>query len=201
MSENMQLAVVPREPPPPSEMIEGDVLPAPDVLSQVITTCNTKLAATFLVFGYLLRKTDPMYWIDNYQAADVERYGLKKAPFKSRCYYNLVPRNASDVQAAKGIGAAWTSENGQDMLNAYVDGLTKLTPAERYQLLFFCSVLVAEGCRDALRKRQWLIEQIKEIPEEAHWVRVWSDKLFVTFGRNASLETKTQLLGRLGIQF
>jgi hypothetical protein len=191
-----ELAVVPNE-PPPVETIEGEVLPGPQTLSSTIVTSNTKLAATYLVFGYRLRKSDPFYWIDNYQKEDVDKYGLKSAPYKSRCFFNLIPRNGADIQSARGIGGAFSRNTGQEHLLAYINGLGSLTPAEKHQLLFLCSAVIAEGCREAQEKREYLVKQINEMPAGAKWVRVWNGKLSVTFGRNASLETRTQLLAKL----
>jgi hypothetical protein len=192
-----ELAVVPNEPPPPVETIEGEVLPAPQILNSTIVTSNTKLAATYLVFGYRLRRDDPFYWIDNYQKEDVDKYGLKSAPYKSRCFFNLIPRNGVDIQTEKGIGAAFSKGNGQERLMSFVGGLPSLTPAEKHQLLSLCSAVIAEGCREAQEKREYLVKQINEMPPGAKWVRVWNGKLSVTFGRNASLETRTRLLAKL----
>jgi hypothetical protein len=162
----------------------------------VIVTSNTKLAATYLVFGYRLRKNDPFYWIDNYQKEDVDKYGLRDAPFKSRAFFNLVPRNAAEIESAKGIGAAFSGSCSQDLLFNFVKGL-ELNSAQKRQLLFLCSVAIAEGCREVQEKREYLFKEMKKMPPNAKWVRVWSDKLSVTFGRNASLETRTQMLSRL----
>lgn len=175
------------EEPPPGEPGPGGT----------IVTSNTKLAATYLVFGYRLRRNDPFYWIDNYQKEDVDKFGLKNAPFKSRCFFNLVPRTANEIQSARGIGAAFSGTCGQELLFNYVKGLGALTPAEKNQLLFLCSVMIAEGCREVQEKREWLLKEINNMPGAAKWCRVWNGKLAVTFGHNASIETRSQLLGRL----
>jgi hypothetical protein len=189
------LALVPELPPPTP--ISGSALPDQSTEGGTIVTSNTKLAATYMTFGYRLRRRDPFYWIDNYQKEDVDKLGLKGAPYKSRCFFNLVPRSAADIQSAKGIGAAFSNDNGQERLLSFVGSLANLTPAEKHQLLYLCSVVIAQGCRETQEKREYLIKQINEMPPVAKWIRVWNGKLSVTFGHNASLETRSQLLAKL----
>jgi hypothetical protein len=189
-----QLAVVDQLPPAPGSN-EG----TPGVLSRVIVTSNTKLAATYLTFGYQLRRHDPLYWIDHYMGEDIERHGYNRARFVSKCFFNLEPQKQSAVESARAISSAFVTTLGQRMLMEFVNGLTQLTPAEKHQLLFLCSVVVAEGCREVQEKREFLVKQINEMPEAAKWVRVWQDGRSVTFGRNASLETRAQMLAKLGI--
>lgn len=208
MSENlMALPAAEVETPPAPELLpaaieqlmtEPELGAAESSPGGTVVTSNTKLAATYLVFGYKLRRNDPFYWIDNYQAEDVEKYGLKKAPYKARCFFNLVPVTVNQIESAKGIGAAFTGGGSQEMLFSYVAGLGTLTPTEKHHLLFLCAVAIAEGCRKVQEKREFLFKEIKQMPPEAKWVRVWNGKIPATFGRNASLETRTQCLNRIG---
>lgn len=189
------MALVPEAPAATTKA--GEVLPEHSSAGGTIVTSNTKLAATYMVFGYRLRRADPFYWIDNYQKEDIDKFGLARAPYKSRCFFNLVPRSAADIQSAKGIGAAFSGSTGQEQLFAFVGGLDQLSPADKHRLLYLCSVVIAEGCRETQEKREYLVRTINEMPAAAKWVRVWNGRMSVTFGRNASLETRTQLLAKL----
>ena len=158
-----------------------------------LTTSNTKLAATLLVFGFKLRKTDPLYWTEHYQKADIDRLGWRDAPMQPRCSFNF---DVTGV-APREIAAAFESHHSDTEFLDYLNSLS-LPDNEKRKLAAFHSNAVAQGCREVMEQREYLVKVIKDMPEEAKWQVVHGrGKAHVTFGKNASLQTKVQMLSRL----
>lgn len=158
-----------------------------------LTTSNTKLAAALLVFGFRLRKTDPLYWTEHYQKADIDRLGWRDAPMTPRCYFNFDINGASPRE----IATAFEGKNADTEFLNYLNRLN-LPENEKKQLAALHSNAVAQGCREAMEQREYLVRVIKDMPEAAKWVVVHGEgKAHVTFGKNASLETKVNMLSKL----
>jgi hypothetical protein len=158
-----------------------------------LTTSNTKLAAALLVFGFKLRKADPVSWTENYQKSDIDKHGWRNAPMTPRCYFNF------DVAQAppREITAAF---HGHDADIEYLNYLNELglSAQQKQKLAGLHSNAVAQGCREVLEQREYLVRVIKDMPDAAKWVVVHGEgNAHVTFGKNASLETKVELLSKL----
>jgi hypothetical protein len=170
----------------------GDVVELP-INESHLTTSNTKLAATLLVFGFRLRKTDPLYWTEHYQKAEIDRLGWRDAPMTPRCYFNFDINGAAPREIA-------TAFEGKNADTAFLDYLNRLDlpDKEKSQLAALHSNAVSQGCREAMEQREYLVRVIKDMPEDAKWQVVHGEgKAHVTFGKNASLETKIKLLAKL----
>ena len=158
-----------------------------------LTTSNTKLAAALLVFGFRLRKNDPLYWTEHYQKADIDKFGWRAAPMTPRCYFNFDVGGGS----ARDVAASFESKGADIEFLNYVKSLP-LSAEQQQKLLALHSNAVGQGCREVLEQREYLVRVIKDMPEAAKWVVVHGEgKAHVTFGKNASLETKVELLSKL----
>src|SRR5260221_3832013 len=104
-----------------------------------LTTSNTKLAATLLVFGFKLRKTDPLYWTEHYQKADIDRLGWRDAPMQPRCSFNF---DVTGV-APREIAAAFESHHSDTEFLDYLNS-PSLPDNEKRKLASFHSNAVAQ---------------------------------------------------------
>ena len=160
---------------------------------EILTTSNTKLAAVLLVFGAKLRRHLPLEWVDLHET----REGFLK---------NLQNPSASKPKQC----VVWNFENtvpARQIVDAYEADLadlhTELEAAidtgQKDAIKDACSRVIARACRDALDKRQYLVDILKSVPQSAKYDEVHNGSKvpFVKIGKNSSPELRAQLLSRL----
>jgi len=163
---------------------------------QILTTNNTKLAAVLLVFGAKLRRHLPLEWIDLHETREGFLRYLKN-PNSSKPKQCVVWNFENSLPAREIIGAY---EKDLDTLQAELDlALAGLSEQQRDMIRDAISRVLARACRDALDKRQYLVEILKSVPQSAKYDEVHNGARipFVKIGKNASPELRAQLLSKL----
>jgi len=171
---------------------------------EVLTTSNTKLAATLLAFGATLRQHNPTFIAEEYKYSELKRgfykrdgkdYPGKDPKPPERVFFNF---NRSD--AASAIAQAFESEKAdtefRDFITEKIAGL--IPPDDLAKLFALHSAAVAQGCREVQQKREYLLAVIKATPKEARWVVVRrSQTSYSVFPKSAGPATVAQLIGKL----
>jgi len=160
---------------------------------EVLTTSNTKLAAVLLVFGAKLRRHLPLEWVDLHET----REGFLK--------YLQNPNSSKPRQCV-----VWNFENtvpARQIVDAYEKDLAGLNSeleaaietGQKDAIKDACSRVIARACRDALDKRQYLIDILKSVPQSAKYDEVHNGAKvpFVKIGKNSSPELRAQMLSKL----
>ena len=160
---------------------------------EVLTTNNTKLAAVLLVFGARLRRHLPLEWVDLHETREgVLKYleganGSKPKPCVTWNIENTVP--------ARQIIKAYEKDLG----DLYAELEAAIEAGQKDAIKDACSRVIARACRDALDKRQYLVDILKSVPQNAKYDEVHngSKTPFVKIGKNASAELRAALLSKL----
>jgi hypothetical protein len=160
-----------------------------------LSTTNTKLAAVLMLFGFKLKQHQPFEWNDEFAS--------KELYFKSRKDRSIKPTvkvtwnfEVAGVNARE-IVTAFSAKDQDVRFNQLVDEVVT-DPKLRAEVKAAHSAAVTQGAREVLDHRDFLIRLFREIPELGKWIVVFNDRgQYARFGRNASIETQTQLLSRI----
>jgi hypothetical protein len=160
-----------------------------------LCTSNTKVAAALLLFGFKLRLHQPFNWDDEFASKELYLRWRKdrsvKPVVKVTWNFELNGTNAREIMA--GFAGKENDIKFDELVNEVVSDAE-----HRKRIKEAHSAAVAQAAREVLNHRDWLIKLFRKIPEEGKWNLVWNDRgQFVRFGRNASIETQTEMLSRL----
>src|SRR6266478_2361224 len=137
----------------------------------LISTKNTKLAATLMVFGFQLKRHQPFEW--NNEFASKELY------FRSRKEHAIRPtakvswnfeNSGTDPRA---VFTAFSSKDADKEFDALVEA--EVPEPIRLKLKAAHSAVLAQACREALEHREFLVRLLHQIPEDAKWTLVWNE--------------------------
>jgi hypothetical protein len=159
---------------------------------EVLTTSNSKLAATLLAFGAVLRPHNPTFVAHEYKYDDLKWRKWKDPNPPKRVFFNFI-RNAD----ASAIAQAFESNSAENQFDAFLtDKLSAVLPAEQItKLRALHSAAVAQGCREVLEKREFLVSVINTTPGDARWQVIRKSKdQFVIAPLNATKETLEKLI-------
>jgi len=166
---------------------------------EALTTTNTKLAAVLMFFGARLRKQLPLDWSyvhesrENFLRHLENRNTAKPRP---RVTFNF---ENGTIPAAEIVRAY---EKDLASVNANLEeAIASLPERQRQAVRDAVSRVIARACREVLENREFLVDLIKSMPEEAKWDEVYvgdgSKTPFVKLGRNSSPELRAQYLSKL----
>ena len=166
---------------------------------EVLSTTNTKLAAVFMAFGARLRRQAPLDWSYIHDSRENFLRNLEDrrvAKPKPRVTFNF---ENGTVPAAQ-IATAYQQD--LEVLNAELEKvLLPLAERQKQAVRDALSRLLARACREALEKREFLVELLKSVPENAKWDEVYvgdgSRTPFIKLGRNSSPELRAEYLSKL----
>src|SRR5215475_2346249 len=160
---------------------------------ELLATTNTKLAAVLLVFGAKLRKQMPLEWCDVHESRQAF---LRKAQPRKQVTFNFenggVP--AAEIVKAyeKDLGALYASLES---------ALAALNEQQKSTVRDAVSRIIARACRDALEKREFLVDLIKSMPEDSKWDQVHASggaqAPFVRMGKRCSPELRAHYLAKI----
>ena len=160
---------------------------------EVLTTNNTKLAAVLLVFGAKLRRHLPLEWVDLHETREGFLKHLEGANGSKPKQW--VTWNIENTIPARQIIEAYEKDLG----NLYAELEAAIEAGQKDAIKDACSRVIARACRDALDKRQYLVDILKSVPQNAKYDEVHngSKTPFVKIGKNASAELRAALLSKL----
>jgi hypothetical protein len=159
---------------------------------EVLSTSNSKLAATLLAFGAALRTHNPTFVAHEYKYDDLKWRKWKDPNPPERVFFNFV-RNAS----ASAIAQAFESDSAENQFESFLtEKLSPAVPPEQMaQLRALHSAALAQACREVLEKREYLVSVIKATPKEARWMVIRKSKdQFVVVPLNATEELMAKLI-------
>jgi hypothetical protein len=159
---------------------------------EVLTTSNSKLAATLIAFGATLRPHNPTFVAHEYKYDDLKWRKWKDPNPPERVFFNFI-RNAN----ASAIAQAFESDSAENQFDSFLaEKLSSVLPPEQMtQLRALHSAAVAQGCREVLEKREYLLSVIKAMPKDARWMVIRKSKYeFVIVPLDATEELMTKLI-------
>jgi hypothetical protein len=162
------------------------------------STSNTRLASVLLAFGARLVHHCPMEWVDVHESREnfcrhlEDRFDKKYQP-KPRVTFNF---DAESIPAIEFVRAFNTD---YEVLNAGLEELIKELPADQQdRIRAAVSAISVRLCREALLQREWLVSQIKRMPENAKWDHVnGHNQKCVRMGKNSSAELRSEFLSKI----
>ena len=160
----------------------------------LISTKNTKLAATLMVFGFQLRRHQPLEWNNEFASKELYFRSLKEHAIRpvAKVSWNF-ENSGTDPRA---VFSAFAGKQADKDFDALVEA--EVPETSRLNLKAAHSAVIAQACREVLEHREFLVRLLHEIPEGAKWIVVWNERgQFARFGNNASVETRTELLSRI----
>lgn len=173
----------------------------------IVSTTNTKLTATLMVFGCRLRHKLPLEWNDEF--IDKESYlkFLENPKAKDRQPKTKVQFNLEQTSHIKRMIEVFSSETPaaetqimfEDALSEFLKerGVSIATPEfEKLKELF--SIVLIQACREALENREFLVKLIMSMPETAKWDCIKGEgKTFVKIGKHSSNALRAEFLAKI----
>lgn len=163
----------------------------------VLATDNTRLAAIMMVFGAQFSQC-PMEWVD-YHASQESfiRNQENPADEKYRPRPQVTFNFQSDTVPAKEITAAFQAD--YVVLEAEFENiLAELSQETQNAIRDAVSRLIVRAAHEALKKREFLVTQIKRMPENAKWDHVTGKSgKCVRMGKCSSAELRAEFLAKL----
>jgi ABC-type transport system substrate-binding protein len=159
---------------------------------EVLATSNSKLAATLLAFGAALRPHNPTFVAHEYKYDDLKWKKWKDPNPPERVFFNFI-RNASASAIAQAFESGTAENQFESFLTEKLSSI--LAPEQMTQLRALHSAALAQGCREVLEKREYLVSVIKATPNEARWMVIRKSKdQFVIAPLNATEELLAKLI-------
>ena len=163
-----------------------------------LTTTDTKFAAVLLVFGYQLKRHNPIVWKNEF-SSKAQYLAWKQAPSRENAPTEKADWNfeIGDPRKSQWLFSGFTSKDADKKLQAALERLIA-DPKDRNGVAYLIDACMAQACREVLERREFLIRLLKSVPRDAQWVVVKNDTGQVAmFGLNASIETQTEYLSLL----
>ena len=175
------------------------------VAERVLHTADTRLASVLMIFGARLREHLPMEWVDHHQGRErFCRYleEKKKREDGQASSYEFEPKpnvtfyfDGSTVPAYELVNAFHGDYAAID--DALENVLKEVPQPTQGQLRDAISCLIACACHQALLNREFLVKQIKRVPEWAKWDQVNEGHHNVRIGKRSSPELQAEMLDKL----
>lgn len=169
----------------------------------VLTTGNTELAATFVLFGGALRTNLPLEWVDEFPSK-AAYLAFRRAPTRNppvtKITFNFEPTgfSAQAVMAAFSTPFRYAELQFAQLVSDTLKTLGA-TPEQLSALMVSHSAAVAAASQETLKARRYLHGLMHNVPEEAKWYRVLSPErgIFARFGHTAPDEEIADLLSAI----
>jgi hypothetical protein len=176
------------------------------VAERVLHTSDTRLASVLMVFGAQLRNHLPLDWADIHQGRDrfvryLEEKKKREDGYASSYEFEPKPHvtfyfDGSTVPAYELVEAFHGDYTAID--GALEDVLKEIPQPIQNRLRDAISCLIACACHQALLNREFLVKQIKRVPEWAKWDEVHEgNKAPVRIGKRSSPQLRAQMLDKL----
>jgi hypothetical protein len=165
-----------------------------EVAQRLIHTSDTRLASVLMVFGAALRQHLPLEWVDHHDGRErFCRYleGEECNPLSVVTFFF----DASTVPAEELIRAF--RGDFREIDAALESVLNDVPEPIRNRLRDAISCLIACACHQALLNREFLVKQIKRVPEWAKWDQVNEGDNHVRIGKRSSPQLRAQMLDKL----
>jgi len=162
-----------------------------------LATDNTRLAAILMVFGAALRLKCPLEWVDVHQSRESfirhqEDPANPEFQPKPRVTFNF---HSESIPAREIIDAF---QADYVVLNAeFEDTLVSLPQDVKNAIRDAVSILLVRACHETLLKREFLVKQLKRVPENAKWDHIQEGHRCVRIGKISSQELRAELLSKL----
>jgi len=176
-----------------------------EVAERVLHTSDTRLASVLMVFGAQLRERLPLEWVDHHDGRErfcryLEEKKKREDGYASSAEYDPRPNvtfffDGSTVPAYELVRAF----NGDyEAIDAALENVLKDIPEPiQSQLRDAMSCLIACACHQALLNREFLVKQIKRVPEWAKWDQINEGSNNVRIGKRSSPQLRADMLDKL----
>jgi hypothetical protein len=167
-----------------------------EVAERILHTSDTRLASVLMVFGAQLRERLPLEWVDHHAGREQFcRYcegNSQSKPVPVVTFFF----NGSTVPAQELVNAFHSDFAETDA--ALENILKDVSEPTLSRLRDAVSALIACACHQTLLNREFLVKQIKRVPEWAKWDQVnEGPNNNVRIGKRSSPELRANMLDKL----
>ena len=177
-----------------------------EVAERVLHTSDTRLASVLMVFGAQLRRNHELVWTDIHESRlrfvrYLEEKKKREDGYSSSYEYEPRPNvtfffDGSTVPAYEIVQAFQGDYGALDA--TFENAIAELPQNIKNEIRDAVSALLACACHQALLNREFLVKQIKRVPEWAKWDEVHEgNKPPVRIGKRSSPELRAEILDKL----
>lgn len=163
----------------------------------ILSTDNTRLAATLLVFKAALLRNCPLEWVDIHRSRESFLRNLEHPENpdyqpKPKVTFNFYEGSVPGREIVKAF------ETELDQLQKEFElTYVNLPEGQRREIEGAVSRLIARACHEVLLRREELVRLIKRVPHNSKFDQISSGKILVRLGKNSSPELRSRYLSKL----